>query len=367
MEATLRILHIDPERQWGGGEEQVLGLARHLKNMGHAVGVAAHPGGPLWRAVTAAGVEARPLVVRNTFDLKAASALRQLATGADVVHFHTARAHALALWLGRKTARRVVTRRMDYRPGPRPYVRLLYNRCVDKVVAISRAIRDVLVTAGVGPDRISVIRSGVEVARFVSAAKMRAEARRQEWGAGLTEPVVVVVGALVRRKGHEVLLEAARLLASRGFRVRYGFCGDGEYREGLQRHVEDLGLGEFVRFMGWRNDVARVLAGADVAVVPSLKEGLGVAALEAMAAALPVIASRIGGLAEVVWEGETGWLVPPGDPAMLAQALEHAIRDPALARRYGLAGQDRARTEFTMERMAAKNEELYRELTGCAA
>lgn len=344
----------------------MLGLVRHLKTRGHAVSVAAHPHGPLWRAVGAQEIALHALPVRNGFDLRAAGVLRRLVADVDVVHFHTARAHALALWLGGGTACRVVTRRMDYRPRPRAYVRVLYNRRVDKVIAISRGIREVLVAAGVDDHRISVIPSGVDVSRFVGAGEMRTEARLEEWGTEVkqTDPVVLVIGALVRRKGHAVLLEAARRMAQRGRRVRYAFCGDGESRRELERQAERLGLGGFVRFLGWRDDMVRVLAGADVVAVPSLHEGLGVAALEAMAAALPVVASRTGGLGEVVVNESTGWLVPPGDAGRLAEALEAAVRHPEQARRYGAAGQARVSSEFSLERMASENEALYQALVG---
>jgi glycosyltransferase involved in cell wall biosynthesis len=366
MASPLRILHVDPERGWGGGEEQVLALTRHLKGLEYRVSVAAHPEGALWRAAEAAGIEVHPLAVRNGFDVRAVRGLRKLITEMDVVHFHTARAHALALWLPRGPARRVVTRRMDYPPRPRAYVRILYNRRVDRVVAISRRIRDVLVGVGVAPERIRVIPSGVDVARFVDPEASRDTVRATEWGVGPADPVILVVGALVQRKGHAVLLEAAQLLHAAGLRACYAFCGEGECRGHLERQADRLGLGGAVHFMGWRGDVPRLLAGADVVAVPSLHEGLGVAALEAMAAGRPVVASRTGGLAEVVSQGETGWLVPSGDPRALAEAIDSAVRDPVRAQRYGTAGRARVSQEYGMERMVADNAALYRTLVGAA-
>jgi glycosyltransferase involved in cell wall biosynthesis len=326
------------------------------------VGVAAHPGGPLWCALTAEDVPVHALPVRHGFDVAAARVLRGLVATTDVVHFHTARAHALSLWLGTSGARRVVTRRMDYPPRPRPYARLLYNRCVDWVVAISRRIRDVLIAAGVDGERISVIPSGVDVARFRGTEDVRARVRHDECGVASGEPVVLVVGALVPRKGHAVLLRAARSLAARGLRPAYVFCGEGSGRSELEGLAADLGIAGRVRFTGWRSDVAPLLAAADLVVVPSLHEGLGVAALEAGAAARPVIASRTGGLAEVVVDGETGWLVPPEDPEALAAALEAALRDAEEARRRGAAARARIAQEFPMERMGAATAALYRRL-----
>jgi glycosyltransferase involved in cell wall biosynthesis len=360
----LRVLHVDPERAWGGGEEQVLGLLRHLAAAGHEVAVAADPEGRLASAAAGAGVAVRPLRVRSAIDLAAARTLRRFAHEADVIHFHTSRAHGLALFLPRTVARRVVTRRMDYRPRPRPYARVLYNRCVDRVVAISGAVREVLIDAGVQPARITVIPSGVDPGRFAGLEAGRAGTREREWRAGAEDVVVLVVGALVRRKGQAVLLDAAKRLAGRGVAARYAFCGDGTCRDELVREVERLGLGTAVHFMGWRDDVPRLVAAADVVALPSLHEGLGIAALEAMAAAKPVIASRTGGLAEVVIHGSTGWLVEPGDGEALAQALDAAIRDPARRSQLGRAGRERVMAEFSMAKMAARNEELYRCLVG---
>jgi glycosyltransferase involved in cell wall biosynthesis len=360
----MRILHVDPERHWGGGEAQVLGLVRHLSAAGHEVVVAAHPDGRLASAATAAGIAVRPLSIRSAVDVAAARGLSRLARGADVVHFHTSRAHAMALFLSTRGVRRVVTRRMDYPPRPGPYVRALYNRCVDGVVAISERIRAVLVAAGVEARRISVIPSGVDLERFVGLDPLREETRAELWGVGGADVVVLAVGALVPRKGHSVLLEAARRLVQRGVEGRYVICGDGEERRSLEQRAAHLGLSSTVRFMGWRDDVPRVLAAADVVVLPSLHEGLGVAALEAMAAARPVIASRTGGLAEVVCPGRTGWLVEPGDASGLADALAAAIDDPDLRRCLGRAGQERVASEFSMARMARRNEELYHALVG---
>src|SRR5207244_1063037 len=144
----MRVLHVDPERAWGGGEVQVVALVRELAQRGHASTVAAHPGGPLARAADAAGARVVSLGVANHFDLRAALVLRRLAPGFDVVHFHTARAHALAPLSRGRGARLVVTRRMDYVPAGGPYVRFLYNRAVAAVTAISEGVPAALIRVG---------------------------------------------------------------------------------------------------------------------------------------------------------------------------------------------------------------------------
>src|SRR5438132_5233402 len=209
---AVRVLHVDPERGWGGGEVQVMALLAELGRRGHASRVAAHPDGPLARAATAAGVPVIPLAVANHVDVGAALRLRRALGDAEVVHFHTARAHALAPLCRRAGVRLVVTRRMDYVPAGGPYVRFLYNQAVDAVVAISEGVREALVRVGVRRDRIRVVPSGIDPAAWAAPPGAR-EALRAEWEVGAEALLVLVLGALERRKGHAVLLEAARRLA----------------------------------------------------------------------------------------------------------------------------------------------------------
>ncbi len=345
----MRVLHVDPERAWGGGEVQVLALVSALAARGHASTVAAHPEGPLARAAAAAGARVVPLGIANHFDLRAALVLRRLAPGFDVVHFHTARAHALAPLSRGRGARLVVTRRMDYVPAGGPYVRFLYNRAVDAVIAISEGVRAALVRAGVRAERIRVVPSGID-ARALAAPPAARAAVRREWGLGDDEVAIVALGALEVRKGHAVLLAAAAGLASAAPRLRYVFCGEGRQAKALAGAA--AALDGAVRLVGFRRDVAACLAAADIVALPSFQEGLGVAALEAMAAGRPVVASRVGGLAEAVVHEETGLLVPPGDPTALAAALARLARDPDLRARLGAAGRARVLARYTATRMA---------------
>lgn len=344
----MRVLHVDPERGWGGGEVQVLALLRELAARGHESRLAADPGGRLAAAAAGLGVPVVPLRIRNHFDLGAGMALRRLAAGHDVVHFHTARAHALAPFCRGRAGRLVVTRRMDYVPAGGPYVRFLYNRAVDAVIAISAGVRDALLRVGVRPERITVVPSGIAVGALPPATE-RARLRR-EWELHDDHVAVVVPGALERRKGHATLLAAARLLAPSLPELRYVLCGQGSLEEALRDGARELGGA--VRFAGFRTDMEACLAAADVVAMPSLQEGLGVAALEAMAAERPVVGSRVGGLAEAVVHGETGLLVPPSDAAALAAALARLSHDPALRARLGVAGRARVLARYTAATMA---------------
>ena len=139
-------------------------------------------------------------------------------------------------------------------------------------------------------------------------------------------------------------------------------AGEGADRESLERISRRLGLADRVRFLGRRTDSPDLLAACDVFVLPSRREGLGVASLEAMAAARPVVASRVGGLAEAVVHERTGLLVPPGDPRALGEALIRLLRDDALRERLGAAGPDRIAEGFAAEQMIEAYEKLYLEV-----
>jgi glycosyltransferase involved in cell wall biosynthesis len=362
--ARLSILHVDPERGFGGGERQVLGLVRHVRAAGHRQAVAGDPTGHLLPAAAALGVAGHALAVRNHADLWAGRRLARLLASEpyDIVHFHTARAHALVPVLGaRRGIRRVVTRRMDYPLRGAWYARWLYNRGVDAVVAISEGVRAVLVSGGVDPSRVEVIHSGVEPDDFAAVETLRPGARAR-FGVADDDVVLVVLAALETRKGHAVLLDALAGLDDVPWRL---LCaGDGsEARRLAARCTTTPQLGPRVTWLGRVTDVAGVLAAADVVVMPSRQEGLGVAALEAMAAGRAVVASAVGGLPEALGR-DAGVLVPAGDAAALRAALRRVATDRALARRLGDAGRARVRARFTMAGMAQSTIAVYQRLVG---
>lgn len=357
----LAIVHVDPERGLAGGEAQVLGLVRCLAAAGDRQVVAADPAGPLAGAVRALGVAVAPLRIRSHADVLAGRRLARLLASDryDIVHFHTARAHAMSAFLGRRPSpRRVVTRRMDYRLRGGRYARWLYERGADAVVAISEGVRAALVASGVRPERIVVVPSGVDLGRFTTAAARR-DLERLRLDVGPGEIVLAAVGALEHRKGHDVLLDAVAMLPDLPLRV---FCaGTGTLAATLAARHRALGLGRRVQWLGQLHDVTGLLAAADAVVMPSRHEGLGVAALEAMAAARPVIATRVGGLPEVVGD-DAGILVPPEDAPALARAIARLAGDPQLARALGEAGRARVAARFTVEAMATATRAVYRRL-----
>jgi glycosyltransferase involved in cell wall biosynthesis len=187
---------------------------------------------------------------------------------------------------------------------------------------------------------------------------------RHELGLPADRLVVALTGQVAEVKGIWDFVEAARILVGRGVRVTFAVLGDdlrtkGAVRQEMEARVRDLGLAESFRFLGFRPNAPRLIPAFDVVAVPSHVEPLGNATLEAMAAARPVVGSRVGGIPEMIVDGETGWLVPPRDPAALALRLEQLLGDPAGAAGFGRAGRERASLVFGVSRHVARLREVY--------
>jgi len=365
--SVLKILHVDPERDWGGGEAQVMGLTAYLCRIGHRSEVACDPDGALSRKLQEQGLPRQPLRIHSHVDVPAAWRLRRLVRSSnyDLVHFHTARAHALSPWLRGLPVKRAVTRRMDYPVKKGRWTHLLYCQSVDTVIAISARVQAALLAAEVPAVRIRLIPSGVDTSRFLPSSDTRVRIRHA-YGFGEHDIVVLSVGALVERKGHHTLLTAAHQLRTQGIQLRYLVCGEGSLHTSLQAEAQALGLERDVLFPGFCRDIPDHLAMADFFVHVPLWEGLGVAVIEALSAGLPVVASQVGGIPELIEHEKTGLLVPPQDPTALATALSRLVREPLRASALGRAGRTLAQSRFDMTLMAKANEALYYEVLGGA-
>jgi len=233
----------------------------------------------------------------------------------------------------------------------------LTRRYVTRFVAVSQAVGAGLVADKVAASRITVIPNGVDVAQLRLAALAAPPATLREAGAH-----VGFVGRLERIKGVEYFLLAAAILAADHPDVRFVVAGKGSREGELRALAADLGIAGRIEFLGHVDSVQSLLAVLDVVVVPSLSEALGLTAIEALALGVPVVASRVGGLPEVVVDGVTGLLVDPADEAALARAIALILDDPPLARSLAEAGARRVEERFPVERMVDGYLRLYREL-----
>jgi glycosyltransferase involved in cell wall biosynthesis len=279
--------------------------------------------------------------------------LRRRLQGIDVLHSHSGRAQNIA-WLASAgmPVLRVATRHVAFEPRHPAIHRLKYTQTCDGVIAVSQAVRRTLLTAGVPGNHIEVIPTGVEIPTELPDAEQRRAARRR-FGFEDSAFVAGHMGAFTHEKGQDVAVAAAKLLEAEFPDLRLILAGEGPLRSALEGDPRVL-------LPGYVDDRARFFAALDVFLMPSRSDGWGLAALEAMAHGLPVIASRTGGLTEIVVSGETGWLVAPDDPSALAGAIAAAARHPHL-QEFGRRARQRARP-FSPQETAARTEAFYLKL-----
>jgi L-malate glycosyltransferase len=228
-------------------------------------------------------------------------------------------------------------------------------RMCDRVVCNSRAAAERLQGSGIRSDKLNVIPNGLPDELFASAAPALPR-----------EPNVVRVGMISRMnhqvKQHDMFLRVAARLAQQIPQLRIVLVGDGPLRAGLEMLVGQLGGRDRVLFFGDRRDIPAILASVDITVLPSSSESLSNVIMESMAAGIPVVASDVGGNPELVENGKTGFLFPPGDEKQFAVALETLVAQPELRKQFGAAARERALAEYTIPRVRDRYQDLYRSL-----
>jgi glycosyltransferase involved in cell wall biosynthesis len=361
------ILHLNTETGWRGGEAQTLYLARGLEGRGCRSIIAAPPGSALLERAGAAGIETAAIPMRGELDLRAARAIAELVPGKRIalLHYHTAHAVGLGslatLFCGRRTA--VAARRLSFPLRSRLLGRLKYTWRVDRIIAVSDAIRRRLVARGIAPERIAVVHSGIETERFAHGDRARFRASiASRLPAGPGTVLIGTVGALAAHKGIDLFLEAAAVVAREMPAARFVIVGRGPDEERLRRLADRLGLAPRVLFAGFRDDIPDVFAGLDVFALSSLSgEGSPAVLKEAMAAGVPVAATSLDGVEEIVEDARHGLLTPPGDAPALARAIILLGSDAVLRSR--LTSEARRRVaEFTVDRMVEGTVAVYRSL-----
>lgn len=361
----LRVLHVHSERTWRGGERQVLELMRRQRARGDEPHLAAPRGSALLSRAVSEGLPGHAVAMRGAWDLPSVLDLARLnrSLRPDVVHWHAARAHALGAMaaLLSPVPARVLTRRMELPVRGSLGSRLLYDLRREATIAISERVRDSLAQSGLDPAGIRVVRSGIDLAPY-TAPFDRAQVRAR-LGTREGDFLVLQVAALTPEKSQRDLLAAARIVLDARPEALVWIAGEGALRDELERQHQELGLDDRVRLLGFRDDVPDLLRAADLFCVSSYHEGLGTATLDAMAAGLPVVAPRVGGIPEVVEDRVTGLLVPPRDPEALAGAILSLVEDVARRRAMGERAKERVRA-FSADRTEEETRQVYLEAIG---
>ncbi len=386
MRERIEVLHIITRMEEGGAPRVLLDLLGGLDRNRFCQTLAA---GPAPEGTDILGeAERLPVEIRRigrltrsvslTADLSALLGLIGLIKGGsfDIIHTHTSKAG----FLGRLAARLAGSRRVIYSPHGDVFSgyfsgweTAVYRRAeqlaacwCERIVTLSDAGAGEYLDRGIGKKRQFVtIPNGVEADALAATADRRGV--RAELGIGADDFVIACVGRLVPIKGYDVVAAAAPMIiemAGDTRKVRFLVAGEGPERGALESLTERLGVKDRFSFLGFRDDVPRLLSGADLLAMPSRNEGLGMSILEAMALLLPVVASHVGGIPEAVTDNVTGVLVKPGDPDDLARACVDLIRNPGRAREMGRAGGRSVRERFSVGQYVQKTARLYLDLMG---
>lgn len=370
----MHVVHLTASAGFGGPERQILGLAAALPD-GFRTTIASFREGGRCRDFLgrAAGAEFAAVELTNDTPRLAAGVreITELLSDADVVLCHGYK----AALLGRPAARRARVPAVAVSRGwtwenwkVRAYTLAdqLHLRCMDHVVCVSEGQARKVRRAGVPPNRVSVIRNSARLSAFAGDPDPAARGKLLAYfpaGADVRR-VIVAAGRFSPEKGFDVLLDAAALALRADPHAGLVVFGDGDLRPHLEAQISRLHLADRVRLPGFIADLDILLPAADIVALPSHSEGLPNVLLEAAAAGVPVVATRVGGVPEVVADGKTGLLVPPAVPAALAVALGDMLADEARRRGFGAAGRRKMHAEFTFAAQATAYAELLGRLAG---
>lgn len=358
----LRILHVETGRFVYGGAQQVLYLLEHLAAEGVRSSLLTDARSLMVERARALGVPVETARMTGEVDPRLLLKAFRLARSGrfDAFHLHSRRgADSMAL-LGAKLggARILLSRRVDnWEP---PFLGQARFGLCDHVVCITHGVQEVLSRMGVAGRRMSVVHSAIDPTHFNQPAS-RAEL---EAAFGLSPSCFVlgIAAQLIWRKGHLLAFEALCRLRSDFPNLRLLVFGRGPEESALKNAVESMGIGDAVVFAGFRDDLYRWMGRLDVLVHPAYTEGLGIVLLQAAAAGVPVITTRVGGIPEATGNGATGLLVPVGDVDALTDGLRRLVSEPTLRAKFAAAGPVHVANGFTPTHLAAGNAAVYRQV-----
>jgi glycosyltransferase involved in cell wall biosynthesis len=360
----VKVLLVDLETEWRGGQNQALLLLKGLRERGHGAELVAANGSALGERAGSAGVRVH-FVSRGVFRLRAAQKVRALLRSGRFDLVHANEAHAvtaiwLAVWERRKTMRVpfVISRRVGYPIGKSSLAQARY-RAAAKIVTNSKWVAEQAAASGAPREKINVVYEGADIPpRFTTEQRHRARAR---WGISAATPLLGCVGVLLPDKGQEWLIRALAGVKKEFPETKLLLAGDGPRRGQLESLAGELRLKDDVIFAGFVKDVENVYAALDVFLLPSFFEALNNSLLAAMAYEIASIAFNKGALGEIIEDGKSGLLVSGPDPSEISAACVRVLRDRGFAASLGRAGRARVEQNFSTDKMVLAMIRVYEE------
>ncbi len=354
------VLHIDSARTWRGGQQQVLYLAQRLTNYDNII--ACPPQSPLAERAEAIGLKVLPVEMHGEWDLLAVCKLKKIIrkNSIKIVHLHSPHAHALGLLAAKSdgNCKVVLSRRVDFPIKKNILSRVKYSN-VDRIIAISKRVKRVLVADGLLEEKIDVVYSGADIDRF---RNVEGDYLISELALDKHKLRIGNIAALAWHKDHKTLLEAAKIVVDEFPQVIFLIIGEGPLRREIEILIKKFNLGKKVKLLGFRQDIPEILSILHLFVLSSSWEGLGTSLLDALASRVPVVATNVGGIPEIVRDGVNGILVPPGNPGVLAGAIISLLKNRDFAGRMAEEGFRLVKEKFSIKRMVDETRKIYERL-----
>ncbi len=359
----LTILHTESAKRWGGQERRTFAEAREFKKRGYRVILAVQPESALGKHAKEIGIEVREIGMGNRDIAKAFFRLLSLIRRerVDIVNTHSSKDSWIASFAARLAHQPILlrTRHVTIPISNHP-LNIVY-KMPHKIITVSNYLRNTMIQKNrIKPKKIVSIPTAVDLAKFdfnISGKRVR-----EELVINPEVPLVGMIGVIRMEKGHRYFIEAAQRILKIKPEAKFLIIGPEPKGETVIQKVRELKLEKKILVLGLRSDTPQILAALDIFVMPSLREALGTALLEALAMKKAVVATWVGGIPEVIIHNQTGLLVPPADGKALARAILELLENREKAKRLGENGRRLVEEKFSQKSMIEKIEDLYREL-----
>jgi len=358
----MKVLHISTESSWRGGEQQIAYLMQESRKAGIDVSVALRKDSAFQDWANQERFPFRAFSFSGLTWILTSWKLKAWAEKFDLVHIHSGKGHdvmAVAAFLGNGTPS-VLSRRVDFPIKKGPWAHWKYNLPhFKRILCVSDAIRDIIRPALQHPELAITVHSGVDMERFTgrqSKGKLR-----KELGIETGIPLIGVVAALAPHKNLFTFIDTCAILKEKGIAKNFVVIGEGDLRKELENHAKKMKLGSSLRFLGFRKDALELIPELDVFLITSKTEGLGTSIIDAMACKVPVVATRAGGIPELVIHGKTGILAEEGDKDALANGVKELLENEKKRAELILAASSHIQS-FSMQETAKKTLQIYTEI-----
>lgn len=358
----MTILHVSTPASWRGGEQQVAYLATALQQLHIDQVILCPEGAVLGARMMESNIPVASFKTRGSLDMALARRISDLCKDKhfDIIHCHDSHAHSAAVlsasWFKNNTPI-IVSRRVDFKVSANPLSKWKYNHpSVKKIICVSDTIRTITASSIKDVSKLAVVHSGIDLAKYSHASKERILI--SELGLDPNTKIVGNLSALADHKDYPTYLRAAAAVIKEDPSIHFIIAGQGPEEKRIQKMIRSLRLEANVHMLGFRNDIVEVMKSLDLFLITSKTEGLGTIVLEAFAAGVPVVATRAGGIPEMVEDTVTGLLAEPGDIESLKNSTLRVLTDPLLKNTFVQNALARVQ-DFSYQATAEKTLEIY--------